>query len=470
MTGRLTTGSAPLDTVLGGGFPTNAINLLIGLPGSGKTVLAQQCVFATATSQRPAVYLSTVSEPLEKILRFGQTLSFFEPAAVGHRVRYDDLGEVLASEGLAGVLDRVRWLLRQYQPGLMVIDSFKALHPYAADEGEFRRFLHSLAGVVGAFPVTSLWIGEYAEAQAADAPEFAVADSIVALGMEHGSRQGYRAVEVRKLRGGDFRPGRHAYRISPDGLVVYPRLADPRETRHLDRPFAGRPERLSSGIQALDDMLADGYRPGAATVVAGPPGAGKSLMGLHFVFGAVADGERGILATLQESPVQLAQLARAFGWSLEDQSVNVMYRSPVNLHLDEWAYDLLDRVAATGASRVLVDSLSDLQAVATDPGQFRTYLYALLHRLADAGVSVMMTMDLPDLVGVSRLTESSPSHLADNVVLLQYTGLATVVTRTLTVLKTRASSHDLRVREFEITPKGIVLAANQPRLAPTIVT
>lgn len=48
---------------------TGTIVLLVGAPGSGKTMMAQQTVFANATPEHPALYLTTVSEPLEKILR-----------------------------------------------------------------------------------------------------------------------------------------------------------------------------------------------------------------------------------------------------------------------------------------------------------------------------------------------------------------------------------------------------------------
>src|SRR4029079_9446462 len=92
MNDRLSSGEPHLDEVLGGGLPADAINMLVGLPGTGKTILAQQYVFANATPERPAVYLSTVSEPFDKILRYGQTLGFFDPKAVGRSVFYDDLG------------------------------------------------------------------------------------------------------------------------------------------------------------------------------------------------------------------------------------------------------------------------------------------------------------------------------------------------------------------------------------------
>ena len=77
--GRLASGTSRLDAILGGGFPAHAINLVVGPPGSGKTILAQQYVFHSASLERPAVYLTTVSEPLEKVLRYGQTMAFFDP-------------------------------------------------------------------------------------------------------------------------------------------------------------------------------------------------------------------------------------------------------------------------------------------------------------------------------------------------------------------------------------------------------
>ena len=133
---RLSSGSERIDQVLGGGLVANGINLVIGRPGSGKTILCEQYVFHNATVERPALYLSTVSESLDKMLRYGESLEYFDNRAIGTRVIYEDLGHCLSDQGLAGVLERVTTLLRERRPGIVVIDSFKALRDYTRTGSE----------------------------------------------------------------------------------------------------------------------------------------------------------------------------------------------------------------------------------------------------------------------------------------------------------------------------------------------
>ena len=451
---RLTSGDPGLDEILGGGLPMNGINLIIGLPGSGKTMLSEQFVFAGATEERPALYLTTVSEPFEKILRYGQTLSFFDRDAIGRSVYLEDLGGTVGgSEGLGAVTERIGALTKERRPGIIAVDSFKALAAFAEDAQAFRRFLHDLAALLTAFPVTSFWIGEYSEEEIRTAPEAAVADGIVSLEMQRANERAKRLIQVIKLRGSGFRSGRHGYRLSEDGITVFPRLADP-----LSHESYGLSEdRISSGIPPLDEMLTHGYRQGSSTLVAGPSGAGKTLMGLHFIFNGAASGEPGVIASLQENPIQLERMARGFGWSLDDERVAVMYRSPNDVYIDEWVYELLDLVKATGATRVLIDSLSDLHYAATDPVRFREFIYSLTQRLSRTGISPIMTSEVPDLFHVGRLAEYGISHLSDNVILLQYLRAESRLLRTVTVVKSRASAHDPEIRIFDITPGGIVL-------------
>jgi circadian clock protein KaiC len=453
VTERLTSGQPRLDAILHGGLPANGINMVIGAPGSGKTILAEQYIFRNATVERPALYLSTVSEPFDKILRYAQRLEFFDASAIGMRVIYEDLGQALRDHGLPGVLTRIDALIKDHHPGLVVIDSFRALHAFASDQAEFRRFLHDLAGRLTALAASSFWVGEYDAADSSEAAEFAVADAIISLGTTRVAERQMRILQIRKLRGSGFAAGEHAYRITAAGLDVFPRLADALETSD----YALGTVRQSTGVEALDTLLADGYWPGSTTLVCGPSGVGKTLIGLHFIFQGAKAGQPGVIATLQENQIQLARIVEGFGWSLDQPGVHLMARSPVDVYIDEWVYELLDLIEKTGAKRVLLDSLADLYFTIGDPVRFREWMYSLTQRLVRLGVSLFTTLEVPELFDVVRVSEQGMSHLSDNVLLLQYVRRDSRIERSLTVLKTRASRHGPEVRAFEISKEGIVL-------------
>jgi circadian clock protein KaiC len=450
---RLSTGNVRLDEVLGGGLVADAITLVVGAPGTGKTILAEQCLFTNATAERPGLYLSTVSEPFGKLLRYAQPLEFFDAAQIGRSVFYDDLGGAVHEGGLAGVLEHTNALLTEHRPGIVVIDSFKALRAFAADEAEFRRFLHDLAGRLTVVAVSSLWVGEYGPSEATDSPEFAVADGVIGLETRRTAERSTRYLSVRKLRGSDFRSGDHVYRITAGGLIVFPRLADVRDTT----PYEAAGERVTTGIAALDEALEDGYWSGSTTLIAGPSGAGKTLMGLHFVFAGAAMNEPGVFLTLQESRTQLARVIGRFGWAFDHPNVTIMDRSPVDIYVDEVVYELLDRIRELGARRVVVDSLNDLVVATPDPLRLREFLYSLVQRCARLGVSVMFTYETMELLRTTRLSEIGMSHIADNVVLLQHVQDGSEMRRALSVLKSRGSTHSAVISEFQISTDGITL-------------
>jgi circadian clock protein KaiC len=450
---RITSGVPGLDDILGGGLTGNSINLLCGPPGSGKTILAQRYVFENASIDRPAVYLSTVSEPYEKIIRYGQSMDFFDASRVGTEIFYNDLGRPLVSDGLDALLPIVESVLKEQAPGLVVIDSFKALGAFADSEAGYRRFLHELAGMLSAIAVSAIWIGEYGLDDVVRCPEFAVADSVIYLTNRRTVERETPILSVLKHRGSSYARGEHTYRITSAGLRVFPRLADVADPS----PYPIGHDRASTGIPALDDALCDGYWPGSATLVAGPAGVGKTLMGLHFLYSGADAGEQGVLATLQENEIQLGRIISSFGWSIDDDHVEVMSRSPVDIYLDEWVYELLELVERTEARRVVIDSVGDLLLASTDEVRFREYMYSLLRRFARRGVACLMTFETPELFRTTRISELGMSHLSDNVVLLQHVLDGSEIRRGLAVLKTRASAHDPGIREFRITESGIVL-------------
>jgi circadian clock protein KaiC len=89
MSERIATGCVGLDEILDGGIPANTISVIMGAPGTGKTILAEGIAFCNATAEKPALYLTTLSEPLEKFIFHGQSYSFFDRAKIGVSVIYD---------------------------------------------------------------------------------------------------------------------------------------------------------------------------------------------------------------------------------------------------------------------------------------------------------------------------------------------------------------------------------------------
>jgi len=100
-------------------------------------------------------------------------------------------------------------------------------------------------------------------------------------------------------------------------------------------------ERISIGIDTLDEMLEGGLLPGSTTLVAGPSGGGKTMMGLHFLAAGVRRGEAVLLATLQENLTQVVRARSGMDFAGPGR-LEVLYQSPVDVYIDEWIYQVID--------------------------------------------------------------------------------------------------------------------------------
>ena len=84
-----------IDKKMGGGIPEFSFNIIGGAPGSGKTTLAHQILFANATPEKPALYFTVLGEPALKMLRYQQQYSFFDLAKVNKAIRFVNLGDAV---------------------------------------------------------------------------------------------------------------------------------------------------------------------------------------------------------------------------------------------------------------------------------------------------------------------------------------------------------------------------------------
>ena len=449
---RISTGVPELDLVLRGGFMPGSLGVIAGAPGSGKTILAQQVCFANAHPDAKAVYYTTLSEPHSKLVDHLEGFSFFDPGAIGKSVEFRHLA-ALGQGGEVTMADVTTEVVRQafeQRPSVIVIDSSKALHE---SEGPgFRKAVYELASKVAHTDALLLLVGEYEMEDIKTAAEFAVADAILFMANEATGHADRRWIRVSKLRGSDYLGGRHTFQIGAHGITVFPR---PEAT--LSPPRKEAEGRLSTGFSGLDEMMMGGIPSGSVTLVAGPSGAGKTVIGLQFLTEGLSRGEPCLYVSFQESERQLLDKARHFGWGLGDAAASgaltVTHVQPVELGLDVVAAEIKRAATASGAKRVVIDSIAELEHSAVGQ-RFADYLWALVGALRHNGATTMLTSETSAFFGPAFELAHGLSYVADNVVLLRYTEIESEIHRALVVVKMRDSDHVKSLVEFEITAGG----------------
>src|SRR5918999_2022580 len=268
---RLSAGNAEADYILGGGFPADSINIVMGHPGSGKTIFAEQLIFHNAGEDRPILYFTTLSEPVAKVVRYLQGFRFFDEEKLGTQVFYEDVGPQLAKDGPTALTPLLENAIKTLSPKVIVIDSFKAVHDLAPSVADRRRMVYEMTALLTAYGTTAFLLGEYTEDDILRYPEFAVADGIVELSRLRLGNRDERYFRVYKLRGSRYLEGAHAFRITDAGLDVYPRLVSP----EMPEGYEPASERMSTGVPGLDAMLDGGIWRGTTTLLAGSPGGGE---------------------------------------------------------------------------------------------------------------------------------------------------------------------------------------------------
>jgi circadian clock protein KaiC len=446
-------------------LPEYSFNLLAGPPGAGKTTLMHQLIFANATAERPALYFTVVGEPPLKMLRYQQQMAFFDADKIGSGIRFVDLSPELLGGDLGRVFDRVVQHVKDTSPALVVVDSFRTvLRGKAAAGAELglQEFLQRLALHLTSWHVTSFLLGEYSKEEMRDNPVFTVADGIIWLSQHRERNAMVRKLEVVKMRGVATMHGAHTFRISDQGLRVFPRAM----SRLPERQSHGRDEFLAKrragfGVAGLDEMIGGGLPAGDATIIAGPSGCGKTVLSAHFVAEGLRTGEPAVLAVFEEHPEDYLERAKSMSLDLETGrragTLKVLDLKPLDLSAEEILHAIQEAVLEVSAKRLVIDSLNGLE-LALAPNfreDFREALYRMVGHLTGGGVSVLMTVEIMESFNEIKFSPHAISFLSQNIVFLRYVELESELRKMVTVIKMRRSKHSSQMREFDITEHGV---------------
>ena len=453
----LTTGVPGLDEVLGGGLPEFSFNLIAGTPGSGKTTLAHQIMFALATPERPALYFTVLGEPPLKMLRYQQQFDFFDAEAINHRVRFINLSEDAMSGNLDRVLQRIVEDVALYSPGLVFVDSFRSVVFATESSGQqhhkLQQFVQQLGMLLTSWQATTFLLGEYFNETDAN-PVFTVADGLIWLRQSVQRNSMVRKIEIMKMRGQATLPGLHTFRITKAGLSVFmPAGVLVGKKLRASPPQDGSP--ALTGVPGLDEMLGGGLPRGYSLLVAGPSGSGKSILATSFLAEGVRGGETGVIAAFEQNPLQSRN--RRLIDLIDSGKVGLVDSHAPDRSIDEVVMQIMAEVRRLNASRVVLDSLSgfELALAPSFRDDFRASLLGLVTTLAAAGVTVLLTSELEDRYIDLRFSPYGAAFLTDAIIVQRYIEVDSQLLRVMAVVKVRACAHSRALRLFTIDGEGI---------------
>ena len=453
---RLATGVPGLDEVFGGGLPEFSFNLIAGPPGSGKTTLAHQMMFALATPERPALYFTVLGEPPLKMFRYQQQFDFFDTEKINQAVHFINLAEETATGDLIKVLARVVAEVEAHGPSLVFVDSFRSV--ILAGEGDrnpfisLQQFVQQLGMLMTSWQATTFLLGEYFS-EDDPSPVFTVADGLIWLRQSVQGNSMVRKMEIMKMRGQPSLPGLHTFRIGDGGIQVF---APPALAPLTDwQPALEPDQRAKMGVPKLDVMMGGGLPRGYSLLVAGPSGSGKSILASAFLAEGARAGETGVIAAFEQRPKRSRGLVLAE--LIESDRVGVIDTRSLVLSVDEIAMQLIAEIRRLKATRVVIDSLSgfELALAPTFREDFRESLSRLVSALTDIGVTVLMTSELEDRYSELRFSPYGTAFLTDAIIVQRYIEVDSRLQRMLAVVKVRASAHSNALHLFHIDDDGI---------------
>lgn len=448
---RLSSGSPGLDKILGGGFFKGGIYVVSGPPGSGKTTFSHQLCFRAIGVGHRALYVTLLAETHARMLGQMQAMRFFSPEVIGQELIFINGFSTMEADGLEGLLKLVRRAVRDHRASILVLDGMLPIGSAARSTVDYKKFINELQTWSGIMGCTVLFLtssGDNASVQ----PEHSMVDGIFELAMHRLGLRAVRHLYVTKFRGSAYLEGVHTYEITEDGLVVYPRL----ESYRSAPEEAASTRRLSTGIPGLDERLGGGLRERSATLVLGPPGTGKTTLGLHFLAEGARAGEQGLYFGFFEPPQSLRARADALGLGfseqLERRRLSLSWTPPGELHLDALAAGLLEDLERAKAERLLLDGLSALRHTLY-PERLPIFSARLNQELRARGVTALVTEELCETSSALPAVDCSAAF--QNLLSLRQVEEATQRRRLFSILKTRDSEHARGLwHEFELTAEG----------------
>lgn len=464
------TGIIGLDEITGGGLPHGRTTLLVGGPGSGKTIFGLQFLAHGAQNcDEPGIFVA-FEENADRILinadSFGWKLLelrekklFFIDAQPS-----PDLIQS-GSFDLDGMLAVLEGKICEIGARRIVFDALDVVLAMLPDETARRREVYRLNAWLlqneMTCIITSKGVGEVTtpEDKQAEQPygfmQF-MADCAIILNHSVTDGVSQRNLRVQKYRGSGFDENEIPFMISNNGLELV--VARQLGNGVLDVSM----ERVSSGVNRLDTMLGGGFYRGATVVITGLPGTAKTTLGGTFAEAACERGESTLFVSFNADAKEVVRDLSSVGINLsahlESGCLRMLSAPSVTGSAESYLLRIKSLAEDMGARCIVIDPVSTWMNVRNGMSG-----YSVAARLIDwsksQGITLLCTSLLDETTHrQDAISSLQISTLADTWIQLNYLVHAGEHNRSLAVIKSRGTSHSNQVRELILSDDGVTLA------------
>ncbi|MEX1081080.1 MAG: ATPase domain-containing protein [Halofilum sp. (in: g-proteobacteria)] len=452
-----------LDAATRGGLPAAGGILILGGPGSGKTILVLQ-ILAHAVEHRDGGVFVSFEESTSQIERDADSFTWGPQLLSSDRCQIIDArpSSHVAASGdfdLEGLIALIGASLDRIGGSWIVLDGIDHLLRLQPDERLAADEVRRLSDWCEQRHVTLLLTGKK-DPNADGRPAYLggveyLLSTVLTVSTELVNRRLNRRFRIAKYRGTGHVNDELPMVIDGDGLHL------PYGLERTESPALASRERVSTGIPQLDEVLGGGLLRGSATLISGEPGTAKTTLAASIACAAAERDERVLYLSFDELADRIARNAGSVGIELQPHldggRIYIESRAAWSALVEEHFIAIEHWLSSLQPQWLVIDPVSALLKAVSAEGAYMS-TERILGLARDRGITCVLT-SLTDAGGPeTEATLSHTSTLADTWISLDYRILGGERNRALSVVKSRGSAHSNQVRELLLSSDGVALA------------
>lgn len=463
------TGINGFDQLTGGGLPHGRTTVLVGGPGSGKTIFGLQfLVHGAANGREPGIFVA-FEETAQRIAANARSFGWkLDELLDGGKLFLMDVqpSPDLIQSGdfdLGAMLAVLEAQAKKMGARRIVFDALDIVMALLPDELARRREIYRLHGWLLAHEFTGMITakssaegGQPMSQEPFGFMQFMV-DCCVILSHNMVLGVSQRNLRVQKYRGSSFDENESPFLISTDGIQLAVERAGGRIEMNVTN------ERLTSGVERLDTMLGGGYYRGANVLITGSPGTAKSTLSGAFAEAACKRGERTMFVSFDSDGFEVIRNLASVGIHLQpytdDGSLSVISARTIAGSAETYLLRIKTLAQAHGARNLVIDPVSALSK-SGNALIVRSVAERLINWTKANGITLLLTSLLDETEGPMEQVGApmQMATLADTWIHLSYLVQAGERNRRMSIIKSRGTAHSNQVRELILSDSGVTLA------------